>query len=279
MINKIIDGKKISLELKDKLKSEVELFKIKPTLVVISVGNDPASQVYVNQKEKCALDIGINYKHLKYDKINEDDLIKVIYELNNDYSVDGIIVQLPLIDGLNSNRIINEISPSKDVDGLTYLNAGKLLNNENCLVSCTPKGIMYLLKHENISLEGKNIVIIGRSNLVGKPMFNLLINENATVTLCHSKTKNIINYTKHADIIIVAVGKKHFLTSEMIKKNSIIIDVGINRENDKLYGDVLFDDVIKKVKKITPVPKGVGPMTVVMLMDNVICAYKNKRKS
>lgn len=273
-MSKIIDGKKYSLELKEILRKEVLNYAKKPCLVVISVGDDPASKVYVAQKEKCANYIGINYKHLHFDSIATNDLISKIKELNNDNEISGIIVQLPLPKGMPEELIVNTIAKEKDVDGLTYVSAGELLNNRDCLVSCTPKGIMYLLEKENISLASKNVVVIGRSILVGKPMFNLLINANATVTLCHSKTKDLEKITKKADILIVAIGKKQFITKEYVKKGAIVIDVGINRDNGKLYGDVAFDDVYDKVKKITPVPGGVGPMTVVMLMENVIKAYK-----
>ena len=250
MMSKIIDGKKISLEVKEKLKNEISALVKKPTLVVISVGDDPASKVYVKQKEKCAQYVGINYIHLNYDKIEEKILLSKIEELNNDNSINGIIVQLPLPKYLDSTRIVNAISPQKDVDGLSYINAGKLLNNERCLVSCTPKGIMYLLQNEKIDLEGKNVVVIGRSILVGKPMMNLLINANATVTLCHSRTKEIEKITKKADDLIVAIGKKHFIKKDMVKRDSVIIDVGINRVDGKLYGDVDYDDVYDKVKKL-----------------------------
>lgn len=276
-MSKIIDGKKYSLKLKDELKEEVSKFKEKPCLVVISVGDNPASRVYVSQKEKCAKYIGIEYKHLHFDEIKEEDLIKEINKLNNDVNVSGIIVQLPLPKGMNEELIVNTIVPTKDVDGLTYLNAGMLLNNRDSLVSCTPKGIMYLLKEEGIELEGKNVVVIGRSILVGKPMMNLLINANATVTLCHSKTKDLEKITKKADVLVVAIGKKHFITRDMVKKGAVVIDVGINRVDGKLYGDVFYDDVYDKVKKITPVPGGVGPMTVVMLMQNVIKAFKENK--
>ena len=275
-MSKIIDGKKISLEIKDELKEKVSIMKVKPTLVVISVGDNPASSVYVKQKEKCANYIGINYKHIHYDNISDDLLIKEINKLNNDAKINGIIVQLPLPKGMDEVKIVNTIIPSKDVDGLTYLNAGLLLNNKTSLVSCTPKGIMELLKRENIKLEGSNVVVVGRSILVGKPMMNLLINANATVTLCHSKTKDLEKITRRADILIVAIGKDRFIKKEMVKRGSIIIDVGINRIDGKLYGDVDFDDVKKKVKKITPVPGGVGPMTVTMLMQNVYDAYNAK---
>ena len=275
-MSKIIDGKKISGEIKDELKKKVSNLKIKPCLVVISVGDNPASKVYVGQKEKCANYIDINYIHKHYDNIKDDDLIKEIDKLNKDKKVNGIIVQLPLPDGMDEKKIVNTIVPEKDVDGLTFLNAGLLLNNETSLVSCTPKGIMELLKREKVDLVGANVVVIGRSILVGKPMMNLLINANATVTMCHSKTKDLAKITKKADLLIVAIGKKHFITRDMVKRGAVIIDVGINRVDGKLYGDVNFDDVYSKVKKITPVPGGVGPMTVVMLMKNVIDAYERQ---
>lgn len=277
-MSKIIDGKKISLEIKNELKEKVSLLKVKPKLVVISVGDNEASKVYVGQKEKCANYIGIDYLHMHFDKISDDDLIKEIVKLNKDKKVNGIIVQLPLPDGMDSTKIVNSIDVMKDVDGLTYLNAGLLLNNSETLTSCTPTGIMELLKHEKVDLVGRNAVVIGRSILVGKPMMNLLINANATVTMCHSKTKNIEKITKKADIIVVAIGKKHFLTRDMVKRGSIIIDVGINRVDGKLYGDCDYDNLYDKVSKITPVPGGVGPMTVVMLMKNVIKAYEMQNK-
>lgn len=275
-MSKIIDGKKISGEIKEELKEKVAKFKVKPTLVVISVGDNPASKVYVGQKEKCANYIGLNYKHMHYDSISDDELVKTIEKLNKDKSINGVIVQLPLPDGMDETRIVNTIVPEKDVDGLTYLNAGLLLNNETSLVSCTPKGIMELLKRENVNLVGANAVVIGRSILVGKPMMNLLINANATVTMCHSKTKDLAKITKKADVLVVAIGKKHFVTRDMVKKGAVVIDVGINRVDGKLYGDVDYDDVYSKVKKITPVPGGVGPMTVVMLMKNVIESYEKQ---
>lgn len=278
-MSKIIDGKKISNLIKEELRKKVLQLEVKPSLVVISVGDNPASRVYVAQKEKCANYIGINYQHLHYDTINDNDLIKEIEKLNHDDNINGIIVQLPLPKGMDEVKIVNSIKSSKDVDGLTYINAGRLLNNENCMVSCTPQGIMELLKHENINLEGMNAVIVGRSILVGKPMMNLLINANATVTLCHSKTKNLEKITKKADLLIVAIGKKHFINRDMVKRGSIVIDVGINRVENKLYGDVFYEDVYDKVSKITPVPGGVGPMTVVMLMKNVLLSYESMRKT
>ena len=278
-MSRIIDGKKISGEIKEELKEKVSQLKVKPCLVVISVGDDPASKVYVGQKEKCANYIGINYHHLHFDTIKNDELIKEIDKLNKDINVHGIIVQLPLPKGMDEKRIVNSISVLKDVDGLSFLNAGRLLNNEKCLVSCTPKGIMELLKREKVKIEASDAVVIGRSILVGKPMMNLLINANATVTLCHSKTKDLKKITKKADILIVAIGKKHFVNRDMVKRGAVVIDVGINRDNGKLYGDVDYNDVYDKVSKITPVPGGVGPMTVVMLMQNVLEAYERSMKN
>lgn len=276
-MSKIIDGKKISKEIKEELREKISNLKDKPGLTVISVGDNPASKVYVGQKEKCANFVGINYHHLHYDSIKDDDLIEEIKRLNEDKEVHGIIVQLPLPKGMDEKKIVNSIIPKKDVDGLSILNAGLLLNNEKTLTSCTPKGIMELLKREVGDISGMNIVVIGRSILVGKPMMNLLINANATVTMCHSKTRDIEKITKSADVLIVAIGKKHFIKKNMVKRGSIIIDVGINRDGDKLYGDVDYEDVYDKVKKITPVPGGVGPMTVVMLMQNVLEAYENSK--
>ena len=275
-MSKIIDGKKISSEIKEELKEKILKLKEKPCLVVISVGDNPASRVYVGQKEKCANYVGINYRHMHYDEIADDDLIKVIEKLNKDKKVNGIIVQLPLPEGMDETKIVNTIIPEKDVDGLTYLNAGLLLNDKTTLVSCTPKGIMELLKREKVNTVGANAVVVGRSILVGKPMMNLLINANATVTLCHSKTKDLAKITKKADILIVAIGKKYFITRDMVKRGSVVIDVGINRVDGKLYGDVNYPEVYDKVKKITPVPGGVGPMTVVMLMKNVVDAYEKQ---
>lgn len=278
MSKKLIDGKKISSQIKDELKEAIIKENIKPSMVVISVGDNEASKVYVGQKEKAANYIGYDYKHIHFDSISDDDLVKEIEKINNDKNINGLIVQLPLPKGMDENRIVNSICPDKDIDGLTVVNAGRLINKEKGLVSCTPSGIMELLRRENIEIEGKNAVVIGRSILVGKPMANLLLNANATVTVCHSKTKDIKSITKKADIIVVAIGKKHFLTSDMIKKGAIVIDVGINREEKKLYGDCNTEDCLPKVKRITPVPGGVGPMTVAMLMKNTYEAYKLQNK-
>jgi len=283
-INKIIDGKKVSASIKEKLANEIKNLLIKPTLVVIQVGDNPASNVYVKNKEKAALNIGMNFNHIKFDEnISEEEIIEEIENLNNDNNIHGIIVQLPLPKHLDSKKIINKINPTKDVDGLTELNLGKLVNDEDCLTSCTPTGVMELLKEYNIDLKGKHAVIVGRSTLVGKPLIHMLLKEDATVTVCHSKTNDLKDFTKSADILIVAVGKKHLISADMIKKDAVIIDVGINKIENKIYGDVNFDEVINNVSHITPVPGGVGPMTVAMLLQNTLKSYnmieqENKQK-
>lgn len=272
----IMNGKELSFKIKDKLREKVSLFSRKPGLVVIQVGNDEASKVYVKNKEKTALEIGLEFKHLHFDDIEENDLINEINNLNNDSNVDGIIVQLPLPNHINENNIINSINPNKDVDGLTNYNIAKLINNDNSLIPCTPLGVMKLLEHYNISLSGKNVVIVGRSRLVGKPLSMLMLNNNATVTICHSKTTNLSDFTTKADILVVAVGKSSIIGSKMVKRGAVVIDVGINRVNNKLCGDVDYIKVSKKASYITPVPGGVGPMTVIMLMSNVISSYEKK---
>ena len=276
-MNKLLDGKKISFELKKQLEKEIIDLKDQLTLVDISVGFDEATKVYVKQKEKMALSLGFNFYNLHFNEINEDELIKEIEKMNKNKKITGIIVQLPLPSYLDKDKIINSIDPLKDVDGLTNYNLIKLVKNEESLVPCTPKGIITLLDYYNIDVINKNIVIIGRSYLVGLPLFHLLLNKNATVTLCHSKTNNLKEYTKKADILIVCVGKKDLITLDMMKKDSIIIDVGINRVDGKLYGDV-SNECIKKCSLITPVPGGVGPMTVISLMENILIAYKLQQK-
>ena len=274
-MSKIIDGKKIRDEILEDLKKQVKQYMIKPCLAVIQVGNDEASNTYIKSKEKACTEIGIYFKHIKFSETTKEiEIINKILELNNDEYVHGILLQLPLPEGFNQDKLINYIARNKDVDGLTDINIGKIFNNKQGLVSCTPQGIMQILEHEKIDIEGKNVTIVGRSNLVGKPLLGLMLNKNATVTICHSKTENLKKHTKNADILVVAVGKKHFITEDMVKEDSIVIDVGINRENGKLYGDVDYDKVKLKAKKITPVPGGVGPMTVAMLMSNVIASYE-----
>jgi methylenetetrahydrofolate dehydrogenase (NADP+)/methenyltetrahydrofolate cyclohydrolase len=271
----IIDGKKISQEIKDELKEQVTKLKAdgkEITLAVIQVGSDPASSVYVNNKKKACAYIGIN--SLAYeldDMVTESKLIDLIYDLNDNPIVNGILVQLPLPSHINEDKIIKAISPAKDVDGFHPQNVGAMCIGNKGFVSCTPAGIIQLLKRSNIDISGKECVVIGRSNIVGKPMSLLLLRENATVTIAHSRTKDLKEVTKRADILIVAIGKPMYITDEYVKDGAVVIDVGIHRnDNNKLCGDVDYDLVIDKASAITPVPGGVGPMTIAMLMNNCV---------
>lgn len=273
---KILDGKSLSAKVKDELKGNVNSYFQTPILAVVTIGDDAASEVYVKNKKKACEYVGMSFIHLDYAScVKEEVVIKKIKQLNKDKSINGIIVQLPIPDNFNVSKIINTIDPSKDVDGLTNTQAGKLIKNEKCLIPCTPKGIMEIFKEYKIDLEGKHVVIVGRSNLVGKPLMLECLNKNATVTMCHSKTKDLKKYTKDADILVVAVGKKYLIDKTMVKKDSVIIDVGINRIDGKLYGDV-NPNVEEVCGYLTPVPGGVGPMTVSMLLKNTFEAYKNQ---
>ena len=275
---KIIDGKKIKKEILDELKDEVSKLKEKPNFVVIQVGNNEASNVYIKQKAKMAEHIGYGYTHMKFDEdITNEQLLKEIDKLNKDKNIHGILVQMPLPSHIDTNEVQNAVLPEKDVDGLSDMNAGKLFHGKDALFSCTPYGVMELLKRYNIPLEGSHAVVVGRSNLVGKPMGTMLTNAGATVTLCHSKTKDLAKYTKKADILIVTVGKPKLITADMVRKGTVVIDVGINRLDDGLCGDVDYENVSKKCSYITPVPGGVGPMTVAMLGANVLKAYKMQK--
>lgn len=270
----LLNGKIVKESIINDLLEKVDKLDRQLGLTVIQVGEDPASDVYIKQKEKMANSLGYSFNHLKYDvNVPEDFLVAKIEELNKDPLIDGILVQMPLPTNLNAKRIQNTISPNKDVDGLTDINMGKLTHNVDALVACTPLGIMEMLKYYDISVQNKNVVIIGRSDLVGKPLFNLMINNNATVTLCHSKTKNLKFYTKNADVLIVAIGKPNFINKDYIKEEAVIIDVGINRINSKLCGDVDFESVKDICSYITPVPGGVGQMTIAELARNVYNAY------
>ena len=271
----ILDGKKIKKVVLDEIKSEVNNLSVKPKLVVIQVGNNEASNVYIKQKSNMCEYVGYEYEHIKLENpVTEEDVINVINRLNNDEKVTAILVQLPLPDGMDTNKIVNSISPKKDVDGLTDLNNGMLFHGKDTLYSCTPYGVMELLDRYDISVSGKNVVIVGRSDLVGKPMAMMMLDRDATVTVCHSKTKNLKEFTKNADILVVAVGKPNLITEDMISDGVVILDVGINRTDTGLCGDVLFDSVKDKCSYITPVPGGVGQMTVAMLSKNVLKAYK-----
>lgn len=273
----IIDGREVASKIKEEIKNEISLLSNKLTLCVVQVGDDEASNIYIKQKEKLANELGINFIHKKYNDISEELLEEEIIKLNEDKNITGIIIQLPIPDKYNTNKLINLIDPNKDVDGLTDYNKVKLYNNEEGIIPCTPLGILELLNHYNIDVKGKNTVIIGRSLLVSKPLFNLLLNKDATVTMCHSKTVDLPLITKNADILISATGKPHLVTEDMIKDNAVIIDVGISRIDGKLCGDVDFENVSKKASYITPVPGGVGPMTVIMLMKNILNAYKKQK--
>ena len=274
----LIDGKQLQSEMKSFLKEKIALIDDKLKLVVIQVGDDYASSVYVKNKEKLCNELGILFEHLKYDSITENDLILKIEELNNDKSVTGILLQLPLPLDIDESRVIDAISPLKDVDGLTSSNIGNLFSFTEGLVSCTALGIMEILKSIDVCFESANVVIVGRSKLVGIPLMGLLLEKNATVSVCHSKTKNLKDITSRADIVIVAIHQKKFLTSDYVKDGAVVIDVGINREKGKIYGDCAFDELIHKCKYITPVPGGVGPLTVIMLVSNIVKAYELQKK-
>ena len=274
---KLIDGKMISKQIKDELKEKVSELKANGKeicLAVIQVGNDPASSVYVGNKKKACEYIGI--KSLAYElpeETTELELLEIIDKLNKDDSVNGILVQLPVPKHINEEKIINAISPSKDVDGFHPASVGALSIGKKGFVSCTPAGIIQLLKRSDIEIEGKECVVIGRSNIVGKPMAMLLLRENGTVTVCHSRTKNIKEVCKRADILVVAIGKPKMIDASYVKEGATVIDVGIHRnENNKLCGDVDFESVEPICGAITPVPGGVGPMTIAMLMNNCVCA-------
>ena len=275
----IIDGKKISKELKDELKEKVAKYKeegVEITLAVIQVGNDKASSVYVGNKKKACEYIGI--KSLSYEleeSTTEEELLNLINELNNRKDVNGILVQLPLPKHINEDKVIETIDAKKDVDGFHPMSVGALSIGKKGFISCTPYGIIELLKRSNIDIDGKECVVIGRSNIVGKPMSMLLLRENATVTVAHSHTKNLKEVAKRADILVVAIGKPQFINSEYVKEGAVVIDVGIHRdENNKLCGDVDYEDVFPHASAITPVPGGVGPMTIAMLMKNCVNAVE-----
>ena len=277
----IIDGKRISQEIKDELKEEVAALKahgIEGSLAVVQVGEDPASSVYVRNKKKACEYIGLH--SLSYElpeETTEKELLDLIASLNENDAVNGILVQLPVPKHIDADKVIRAISPEKDVDGFHPMNVGRLVIGEKGFVSCTPAGIIQLLKRSGIEISGKNCVIIGRSNIVGKPMALLMLPENATVTVAHSKTTDLKAVCKTADILIVAIGKKQFITADYIKEGAVVIDVGIHRgEDKKLFGDVCYEEVEPVASAITPVPGGVGPMTIAMLMSNCVESIHNK---
>lgn len=279
-MSKIIDGKILSQNIKDELKIKVQDFNDKYghqiTLAVILVGNNPASQVYVKNKIKSTEYVGM--KSLSYylpEDASQSEVEQTVLNLAKDDSVDGILVQLPLPKHLDENKILSLIPAQKDVDGFLAQNVGNLMLGEPTTIACTPFGVIKMLKSINVNLSGKNAVVLGRSNIVGKPMAMLLLQENCTVTICHSKTQNIKEICKNADILVAAIGKPKFVTKDMIKKDAIIIDVGINRTSEGLVGDVDFENVKEIASYITPVPGGVGPMTIAMLLENTyLCACR-----
>ena len=277
----IMDGKQLAKKTREKLKIECEELKnkgIMPKLAVVMVGNDSSSKIYVKNKSKVCEEVGIEFEEFLLDEsTSQDQLENLIEELNQNETIHGILLQSPIPKNLDINRAFEKIAPEKDVDGFNPVNVGKLALNKDTFVSCTPYGIMKIFEEYNIDLTGKDVVIVGRSNIVGKPLIQCTLNKNATVTVCHSKTENLSKHTRRADILISAIGKPNFITADMVGENATVIDVGINRTEDgKIVGDVDFKNVEKKAEYITPVPGGVGPMTIAMLMNNVIKAARNQ---
>lgn len=280
----ILDGKQCSSEVRAEVKKAVDTLVLSqkriPCLAVVLVGEDPASQIYVKNKAKACNETGIISKQFILPAAStEEEIISVVSSLNSDDNVDGVLVQLPLPDGINERNVIEAIAPEKDVDVFHPVNVGKLTLGIDGLQPCTPSGIIRLLDEYNIDIEGKNCVVVGRSSIVGKPISLLLLGRNATVTICHSRTKNLGDYTANADILVVAVGKAGIIKGDMVKDGAVVIDVGMNRENGKLCGDCDFETCSAKASYITPVPGGVGPMTIAMLMKNTIKAYVLRENS
>ena len=274
MSAKLLDGKAMSAELRGKLAERVRVLKengITPGLAVILVGHDPASEIYVRNKEKGCEEIGIYSRAIRMeDTATQDELEAEIEELNRDPQIHGILVQLPLPRHLDEQQALARVTPEKDVDGFHLMNAGSLMTGTDGVIACTPKGALHMIKSTGIDLSGMEAVVVGRSNIVGKPMAMLLLRENCTVTICHSRTKNLAEHTRRADILVAAVGKAGFITADMVKEGAIVIDVGINRVDGKVCGDVDFDAVSRKAGWITPVPGGVGRMTITMLLENTV---------
>ena len=276
----LIDGKKVSGQIRNRLAEEVQELKKKtgktPGLATVLVGDDPASAVYVRNKNKICGELGFQSFEQKLSAdTSEEQLLQLVGELNSNKDIHGILVQLPLPDQIDSEKILQAIDPKKDVDGFHPVNVGKLVVGNALLTPCTPTGIIELLDHYDIKISGKHAVIIGRSNIVGKPVSMLLLQRNATITICHSRTQDLKGVTRSADIIVAAVGRANFVTEEMVSEGTVVIDVGINRVDGKLTGDVDFEPVSKKASHITPVPGGVGPMTIALLMENTLKAFKH----
>lgn len=277
----ILDGKETARKVRESLRNKVEELKLRnifPKLAVIMVGDDGASKIYVRNKSKACEELGIEYEEfLLKEDIEQKELLELIRKLNSREDIHGILLQSPIPKNLDINEAFRTISPEKDVDGFNPVNVGKLVLGQETFISCTPFGVIKLLEEYGIEVEGKNAVVIGRSNIVGKPMLQCLLNKHATVTICHSKTKNLEEIVRKADILVAAIGKPNFVTKDMVKKGAVVIDVGINRnEQGKVCGDVDFKEVQNLASYITPVPGGIGPMTIAMLMTNIVKAAKNK---
>ncbi len=282
-MSELISGKEVSLKVKNQVAEETAELKkqgITPGLAVIIVGNDPASRVYVNSKKKACAEVGFNsYEYALPEETTQEELLELVQKLNNDNNVNGILCQLPLPKHIEENAIINAIKAEKDVDAFHPFNVGKIMIGEYAFLPCTPAGVMELIDSTGVEISGKSCVVIGRSNIVGKPMAMLLLHRSGTVTICHSKTQNLQEICRNADILVAAVGRANFVTEDMVKDGAVVIDVGMNRlENGKLCGDVDFENVEKKASFITPVPGGVGPMTIAMLMKNTLTAAKMHNK-
>jgi len=276
---KIIDGKKIAEKILNSLKSKIKGMKEKPGLALVLVGNNPASEIYVGSKEKAFKEVeGYCERHNLDESISEMELLNLVNQLNNNPRIHGILVQLPLPKHIDEHLIMNSISPHKDVDGFTPMNLGNLVSENTILAPATAKAVLHLIESTGIKIEGKNVVVVGRSSIVGKPAAMMLLEKNATVTICHSRTKNLAEHTKKADILVAAVGKPNLITKEMVKEGAVVIDVGINRVNGKIVGDVDFNSVKEVAGFITPVPGGVGPMTIAMLMENTLKAMELAEK-
>ena len=278
-MDNVIDGKKISEEIRFELKQSIKYEMLKPSIAVIQVGDNEASNTYVKMKEKACDEVGIYFRHFKFEEGDSElSIINKIKELNNDEYVNGVIIQLPLPDGYNEKRLVNTIINSKDVDGLTDINTGRLVSGRKTLVPCTAAAVIELLKRSNVEISGKHVVLVGRGKLTCRPLIQLFLNEDATVTVCHSKTKDLENFTKTADILVTAVGINNIIKEGMVKDGAVVIDVGINYETGKISGDVDFDNVVNKASLITKTPGGVGPMTVTMLLKNTVYCYLNRKK-
>ena len=279
MTSKIIDGKKIAEKILNELKSKIKDLKQKPGLALVLVGDNPASEIYVNFKEKTCKEVGFYCERFNLDKnIGELDLLNLVNGLNQKTDIHGILVQLPLPKQINEHLIVNSVLPHKDVDGFTAVNLGNLVSENAIMAPATAKAVLKLIESTGIKIEGKNAVVVGRSNIVGQPVAMMLLEKNATVTICHSKTKNIAEHTKKADILVAAVGKPKLITKDMVKEGAVVIDVGINRIGNKIVGDVDFENVKEVAGFITPVPGGVGPMTIAMLMENTLKAMELAQK-